>query len=285
MNPRISTRTAVDQPRRSARWLVGAVALIGWAALACNDPNGVVCPDGGVNPPTFLPSGTHLGVSIQFVDPKRLIDPADSTSSGWLRVDGYLVPGLFPDGPKDQCGFPIESRPVLNDTLRVAGLELVPVVAGTKSYHAEMAMSSAQFAALPIDLDPPDVAGVTPDTTTFRWFGPGRAGEDSVIIQPGDDVELVIIPPDAPSTPMPRYRGWHLAVTGDSTSIQLSGDGSPPDTLVVSRQLLPPAAQGEWSAILSLTQQWFDDPYYGQNGYAIDLLLDVQLGWRVRLVP
>jgi hypothetical protein len=247
------------------------------AALGCDGGFNIVCPD--VAPPQFG-SQTRLQVNVRFLDP-RPAWPDTVPADGHLQIDAYLEPGIAPGGRKDICGRSIDRRPVVDDTLTVIGFKLVPMSPAGLNYSVEVEMTSAEFAALPIDIEPPKVAGVLPDSTPILWYGLGRAAGDTIVLSSGEDLELQMTPPADASFPTPREQWWNLSLAGDTAGINISSPGLPPETLVISNQLLPGSGDGVLHALLQYMQGWFDERYGQPDVYAIDLYLDVQLGWTV----
>jgi hypothetical protein len=125
----------------------------------------------------------------------------------------------------------------------------------------------------------PLMRGVVASPPGFSWTGIERVGGDSVDLERGRDLELLVARGGGEGTPVPEIRQWFLSLKGDSSTFGLSADGAPPDTILVPARWIP---DGDRIGIrLIFTQSAFLQPPPGD--YLGIVTLDTRVYWTVRM--
>jgi len=192
------------------------------------------------------------------------------TDSGWVNVDARLAPGLDFDGFQ---------RPVSLPRLSVDDRALEPDSArpdGTLRYLS--AWEAGPTVVLnPITLIAPEVDGLVAEPPTLEWFGPRRAGPDSIGINRGEELLLPVVMVDGTSRPEPSLRQWFLTLSSGDRSFRLSSDGNPPDPISIPPHWIPDGDLVEVRLIFSQSATLKDPP----GDYLGVVTADTWLFWSV----
>jgi hypothetical protein len=189
--------------------------------------------------------------------------------SGWLSVNGMLVPGLHESGLR---------RGLLREALRVAGLDIEPSTIernGTRRFDFST-MVARDLAAGPIDVEGPRVEGVTAPPAV-RWLGIRRLDPDSMVLMRGADLSLHVTTTQG-STPPPDIRQWFLTLDGPESDFRVSADGPPPDTIVIPAHWIPAGTR------IQVRLAFIQAVRIGNNTNYVGLItLDTRVHWILNL--
>ena len=175
---------------------------------------------------------------LDFVDPVLPSRGAAAVATASVNVTDRgdvefvlrLLPGL------DSAGVP---RDVASGTVRLLGRAIEPDTVTLREwiYHATFRMDPVQLAG-PIIFEAPAVRGVAAPPT-FRWYGARRIDPDTLILQAGRDMTLVLDADIGTPGPMPTQRQWIMTLASTGGVFRLGADGIPPDTVIVPARWIP----------------------------------------------
>jgi hypothetical protein len=192
------------------------------------------------------------------------------TDSGWVNIDARLAPGLDFDGFQ---------RPVPLARLSVSDRALQPDSTrpdGTLRYLS--AWKAGPSVVLdPITLVAPEVDGLVAAPPALEWFGPRRAGPDSIEITRGEDLLLPVVMVNGPSRPEASLRQWFLTLSSGDRSFRLSSDGVPPNPISIPPHWIPEGDAVEVRLIFSQSATLRDPP----GDYLGVVTADTWLFWSV----
>jgi hypothetical protein len=154
------------------------------------------------------------------------------TDRGTVEIDARLVPGL------DEAGF---RRGVRLDTIEVLGRRIgADSIArnGTRRY-VEQWEAGREIVGEPITFHAPELSGVSATPPAVRWAGVRRADSDTVVLDRGSELRLLVAPGDGSLDPPPDIRQWFLRLDGDDGGFNIGADGPPPDTIFVPSRWIP----------------------------------------------
>lgn len=217
---------------------------------------------------------------IDFVEPdlpelgapaviEATIQLSDRGSAG---ISARLAPGL------DETG---RRRQVADESIEVLGRTLGPdsvLRNGTRSYAVTW-VADPSVVAQPASFRAPVMRGVEAPPPGIEWTGIRRLDEDSLNLERGRDLELLIGRGPGVASPAPDIRQWFLSMKGDSSTFGISADGPPPDTILVPARWIPEGDRIEIRLIFS--QSAFLQPPPGD--YLGLVTLDTRLYWTLRL--
>lgn len=189
--------------------------------------------------------------------------------------DARLQPGA------DAGGVP---RGVADETLMVLGSPYEPTertLLGERLYQGTLALEEAAVEAVLITVVPPTVEGVGARIPEVRWRVPGTAGPDTLTVLSGEDLALRLAEPPEASDPPFQFGTWAVEVAGQPP-LRISSTGPPPVELRVPFYYLP-AEPAVFPVRFDLFTgaTLFPDP----GDYIVALVVDVRLGWTVRVEP
>jgi hypothetical protein len=227
---------------------------------------------------TALVGSLALAACLDFVEPDipHAGQPATLQARVVVSPDGMAVTTAEFSTGFDGFGLP---RDAVDETLRAFGRELQPVQGGpgeARHYLAAREVTPAEVMG-PITVEPPTVEGTTAPAPTV-WYGLRRVGPDSLALGPAEDLVLEL---DVGEGGTATIRQWFLTMAGGPGSIRVSGDGPPPERLVIPTIWVPePREDGTVEVFLNYVQT---DVRAGPAGdYVVAASLHVGVRWIVR---
>lgn len=267
-----------------------------FAGLACDSPVGLGGRgrQRGEQPATLdvyvLFADSASGVAYPFGPP---VAGAAATGPG-ARVAAHLRSGV--DGEGDARRIVSDTLGLLDTTLTATRTARSGVSGGapqppTPTYAAFIRMAERDFAARPVAVTrAPTIQGVTGLATPAAAYAVGRAGFDTITVNPGSDLVLrLVLPPDSTSRPGPTGAAqWSVLLQGDAgAQVTVTGPGLPPAVVRIAAELLPVSARGEIVARLFAQRHasagGIQSLQFDPRAFLVSLHVESRLAWRVRL--
>ncbi|MBX6364671.1 MAG: hypothetical protein IRZ00_12455 [Gemmatimonadetes bacterium] len=223
-------------------------------------------------------SAVLLAGCLDFVAPD-LPEPApaafsaslDLLETGTLLVSARLDPGLAPDR---------EWRAVPNDSIVLQGRSIAPAAVqtnGSRSYTVELPAAAPVEA---VTLRAPAVAGITAPPVALSWTPIRRLGRDTIVLDPGADLQIRLDTAGGRLVPAPGIRQWSLGLRASGgQNFQIGGSGPPPTDIDVPARWIPADSAGAVVATLVVSQSATTQPPPGD--YLAAVTVSQRIGWVV----
>lgn len=212
--------------------------------------------------PVFPNAGAPAFVSVS----------ASMFEQGSLFVNGRVQPG------RDSTGV---TRVPGDSSLVVSGIviERDTVEARNTLVFNEALPIGPEGTREAVQIVTPPIHGILASPPQVTWYGITKIGTDTVSVQRGQDLVLLIEADLGQPIPVPDVRQWFLDLTGPTGSIRVSGTGLPPDTLRIPPQWIPANGPAGVAASLIFFQSATLRPPPGD--YIGAFSLDARVQWQI----